>query len=101
MNGWGVEDPHHPGPLLPASPPPDGRRGSGLSRKRRKRGPPCLCYTPPAFRLRRAAQFSSRGGPSLESKVSQETFAEEIVLKIHEYQAKEILRRYGVATPRG
>jgi succinyl-CoA synthetase beta subunit len=22
-------------------------------------------------------------------------------LKIHEYQAKEILRRYGVATPRG
>ena len=27
--------------------------------------------------------------------------SEDIVLKIHEYQAKEILRRYGVATPRG
>jgi succinyl-CoA synthetase beta subunit len=27
--------------------------------------------------------------------------SEEIPLKIHEYQAKEVLRRYGVATPRG
>src|SRR5689334_24303108 len=29
------------------------------------------------------------------------TISKEIALKIHEYQAKEILRRYGVATPRG
>jgi hypothetical protein len=26
-----VPVPHHPGPLLPASPPPSGRRGRGLS----------------------------------------------------------------------
>src|SRR6185312_15411845 len=34
--GDGEEDPHHPGPLLPASPPPAGRRGSGLSRTKQR-----------------------------------------------------------------
>ena len=39
----------------------------------------------------------SRGsGAPLESSPSAEG-----ALKIHEYQAKEILRRFGVATPRG
>jgi len=38
-------------------------------------------------------------GAGLEPPVN--SLSEEIRLKIHEYQAKEILRRYGVATPRG
>jgi succinyl-CoA synthetase beta subunit len=39
--------------------------------------------------------FRREGGSCLEPS------REESDLKIHEYQAKEILRRYGVATPRG
>jgi succinyl-CoA synthetase beta subunit len=39
-------------------------------------------------------------GNSVVTRLS-DNVSEEIVLKIHEYQAKEILRRYGVATPKG
>src|SRR5689334_3079309 len=41
------------------------------------------------------------GGLQSPSGGDPEDISEDIVLKIHEYQAKEILRRYGVATPRG
>src|SRR6185312_13537881 len=40
------EDPHHPGPLLPASPPPAGRRGSGLSKSKDKNSLGCSPLSP-------------------------------------------------------
>src|SRR2546421_1912988 len=52
---------------------------------------------PPAPRVTPGRVQSNSGS----QRTSAERFSEDIVLKIHEYQAKEILRRYGVATPRG
>src|SRR3954452_17632401 len=124
-SGWGCQarptpqTPHHPGPLLPSPSPRPGEEGesknapaglpgsagvppatnsafSPLSPGRREGdgregvgGVRGRCYTPPASRSLRAAQSPSGGDP--------EDISEDIVLKIHEYQAKEILRRYGVA----
>jgi succinyl-CoA synthetase beta subunit len=55
---------------------------------------------PPAQAVPGRAHAPS-GAPSLNPFPQELFLPEEIVLKIHEYQAKEILRRYGVATPRG
>src|SRR6476469_2084489 len=67
-----------------------------------EKGEQPLCYTPPAPRVTsgRAPVESRFPGNFLRGSFSED-IAEDIVLKIHEYQAKEILRRYGVATPRG
>src|SRR4028119_1442683 len=93
---------------LPLRPLPPGcaRRGArGGAPVCRDCPPPPLCYTPapaPPSGVRpecARGQSSPLGDSVVHPSLGQRS--EESVLNIHEYQAKEILRRYGVATPKG
>src|SRR6185312_1914206 len=68
-------------------------RGAGSGRRGGWGSEEPLLHSPRSSLAAGGLQSPSGGDP--------EDISEDIVLKIHEYQAKEILRRYGVATPRG
>src|SRR5690606_24394132 len=73
-----------------------GGAGAGHRRSLRKR---CLRRAREAGAHRGA---SLRNDPSTCSRAcSLRDFDRRAIMKIHEYQAKELLRKYGVVTPRG